>query len=155
ARPASLRPARTRRPVRPPGMSLRAPRRSSAEFASWNPRRLCERARFPPEWHPARVSLMAAAAIVFAKPARRHRRPSYSASMKKTLAVFLLARLAGSAHADDLDDYINTQMTRQHVPGLALAIMRHGQLVRAQGYGLANIEHNVPVHPDTVFETGA
>jgi CubicO group peptidase (beta-lactamase class C family) len=40
-------------------------------------------------------------------------------------------------------------------PGLALAIMRHGQLVRVQGYGLANLEHSVPVHPDTIFKSGA
>jgi CubicO group peptidase (beta-lactamase class C family) len=75
--------------------------------------------------------------------------------MKKMLALLACAGFAGSVRADAIDDYINTQMARQHVPGLALAIMRHGQLVRAQGYGFANLEHHVPVHADTVFETGA
>ncbi len=33
--------------------------------------------------------------------------------------------------------------------------MRHGQPIRVQGYGIANLEHGVPVHPDTVFQSGA
>jgi CubicO group peptidase (beta-lactamase class C family) len=71
-----------------------------------------------------------------------------------TLAL-ALATPIGVARADAIDDYINTEMTRQHIPGLALGIMQHGQLIRARGYGFANLEHSVPVHPDTVFETGS
>jgi CubicO group peptidase (beta-lactamase class C family) len=77
------------------------------------------------------------------------------ASMKKLLAVLLFAGFAGSARADAIDDYINAEMAGQHIPGLALVIMRHGQVVRAESYGLANLEHHVPVHPDTLFQTGA
>ena len=68
-----------------------------------------------------------------------------------TLAL-VLATSTGAARADAIDDYIDTEMTRQHIPGLALGIMRHGQLIRAQGYGFANLEHRVPVHADTVFK---
>ncbi len=75
--------------------------------------------------------------------------------MKTPTAALVALILTGTARADAIDDYINAEMTRQHIPGLALAIMQHGQLVRAQGYGFANLEHHVPVHPDTVFETGA
>jgi len=75
--------------------------------------------------------------------------------MKKLLALLLFASVAGGVRADAIDDYINAEMARQHVPGLALAIMRHGQLVRMQSYGFANLEHHVPVHPDTVFQSGA
>ena len=75
--------------------------------------------------------------------------------MKLLPATLVLATLTGVAYADAVDDYINSEITRQHIPGLALAIMQHGQLIRAQGYGFANLEHHVPVHPDTVFETGS
>src|SRR5688572_19363970 len=74
---------------------------------------------------------------------------------KKLLAVFLYAGVATGARADAIDDYVNAEIARYNVPGLALAIMRHGQLVRAQGYGFANLEHRVPVHPDTLFKSGA
>lgn len=75
--------------------------------------------------------------------------------MRMLLAVLACAGFVGAVRADAIDDYINAEMAHQHVPGLALAIMRHGQLVRAQGYGFANLEHQVPVHPDTVFEIGS
>lgn len=75
--------------------------------------------------------------------------------MNKLLAVLLFAGFAGGLRADAIDDYINTEIARRNVPGFALVIMRHGRLVRAQGYGFANLEHHVPVHPDTLFKTGA
>jgi len=71
-----------------------------------------------------------------------------------TLAL-VVATCTGAARADAIDDYITTEMARQHIPGLELGIMQHGQLIRAQGYGFANLEHHVPVHTDTVFETGS
>lgn len=86
---------------------------------------------------------------------RPGRMPWQHVPMKKLMTLLLFASLAGSVRADAIDDYINTEMARQNVPGLALAIVRHGQLVRAQGYGFANLEHRVPVHPDTLFKSGA
>jgi len=72
------------------------------------------------------------------------------------LLVALFAAVApASLSADPVDDYVRTEMARHQVPGLALAILRHGVLQRAQGYGYANLEHDVPVHPDTVFKSGA
>jgi CubicO group peptidase (beta-lactamase class C family) len=62
---------------------------------------------------------------------------------------------ASVAHADAIDDFVNQELARQKVPGVAVGIMQHGQLVRAGGYGLANIEHGVPVHADTVFQSGS
>jgi CubicO group peptidase (beta-lactamase class C family) len=62
---------------------------------------------------------------------------------------------ASGASADAIDDFVNQELARQKVPGVAIGIMEHGQLARAAGYGLANIEHGVPVHADTVFQTGS
>jgi CubicO group peptidase (beta-lactamase class C family) len=67
----------------------------------------------------------------------------------------LFAAVPGSLRADPIDDYVTAEMARQNVPGMAIAIMRNGHVVRAQGYGTANLEHSVPVHPDTLFKTGA
>jgi CubicO group peptidase (beta-lactamase class C family) len=75
--------------------------------------------------------------------------------MQKLAALLLFASFAGGARADAIDDYIHAEMARQQIPGLALVIMRHGQLVRVQSYGFANLEHRVPVHPDTLFQSGA
>lgn len=75
--------------------------------------------------------------------------------IKGLLAAMLLAAAPGSLRADPIDDYVTAEMERQNVPGLAIAIMRNGHVVRAQGYGTADLEHAVPVHADTLFKTGA
>jgi CubicO group peptidase (beta-lactamase class C family) len=62
---------------------------------------------------------------------------------------------ASMVHADAIDDFVNQELARQKVPGVAVGIMEHGRLVRSGGYGLANLEHNVPVHADTVFQSGS
>lgn len=54
-----------------------------------------------------------------------------------------------------VDDYVRAEMEKQHVPGLALLVSRGGQIVRAQGYGLANVELQVPVKPETIFQSGS
>jgi CubicO group peptidase (beta-lactamase class C family) len=63
--------------------------------------------------------------------------------------------LAFPVRADPLDDAIAAELARQDIPGLALAVVERGKVVRLSGHGLANIEHRVPVTPDTVFQAGS
>jgi len=67
-------------------------------------------------------------------------------------AVLLVLAAAAPARADATDDYIKVEMERRQIPGLALAVARGGKLLKVHGYGVANLEHDVPVTPDTVFE---
>jgi CubicO group peptidase (beta-lactamase class C family) len=54
-----------------------------------------------------------------------------------------------------VDDYIQAELRAQRIPGLALAVMTNGQIALARGYGLANVEHGVPVKPETIFQSGS
>ena len=54
-----------------------------------------------------------------------------------------------------LDSIVVGEMDRQEVPGVAVAIVRGGQLLLVKGYGLANVEHQVPVKPETIFQSGS
>ena len=54
-----------------------------------------------------------------------------------------------------LDAFVGAEMQRENVPGVAVAIVRGGEVLVAQGYGLANVEHGVRVTPETVFESGS
>ena len=81
--------------------------------------------------------------------------------MKRThasLALILLlstACLAQDSFATRIDDYIRTEMQSQQIPGVALAVVKDGQVVLARGYGLANVEHQIPVKPETIFQSGS
>jgi CubicO group peptidase (beta-lactamase class C family) len=46
-------------------------------------------------------------------------------------------------------------MARQHIPGIALLVSRNGEIVRAQGFGFSNVELQVPVKPETLFQSGS
>jgi CubicO group peptidase (beta-lactamase class C family) len=40
-------------------------------------------------------------------------------------------------------------------PGCALAVIRDGAIVYSKGYGMASLEHGVPITPQTVFDIGS
>ncbi|NKB67862.1 MAG: serine hydrolase [Candidatus Latescibacteria bacterium] len=44
---------------------------------------------------------------------------------------------------------------RTDAPGLALAVVRDGYVVHRRGYGLANLEYQVPITPTTLFNVGS
>lgn len=51
-----------------------------------------------------------------------------------------------------VDDYIRAEMRRRNIPGLSLAILREGKVIKQQGYGLASIELKVPATSETVYQ---
>jgi CubicO group peptidase (beta-lactamase class C family) len=55
----------------------------------------------------------------------------------------------------DVDSYIAQQMREQKIPGLALAVLLDGRVIKAQGYGYADLEFRAPVTPETMFESGS
>jgi len=77
--------------------------------------------------------------------------------MTPTLAVLFALTVAAQPTAppqpsDPLDAIVLEEMSAQHIPGLSLAILQDGHLLKAQGYGLANVELNVPATADTVYQ---
>ena len=71
----------------------------------------------------------------------------------------LLLGLAPWASAADIrpavDRYLAAEMQRQHIPGLALAVVKDGKPLYVRGYGVATLEHPVPVGAETVFQLGS
>jgi CubicO group peptidase (beta-lactamase class C family) len=52
-------------------------------------------------------------------------------------------------------DAIFERYSKPRSPGCALAVIKDGEIVYEQGYGLANLELDVPVTPATVFNIGS
>ena len=46
-------------------------------------------------------------------------------------------------------------MIERHIPGLSLAVILDGVTVKVKGYGLSNIENNITVNPETIFQSGS
>lgn len=69
-----------------------------------------------------------------------------------TAVVLLTLALVSDCRADKVDDYIQTEMSKRRIPGLALGVVRNGELVRSQAYGTANLETDSPVKPESVFD---
>ena len=71
------------------------------------------------------------------------------------LAFVLLLSASVAVQADKVDDYVKSEMQRQHLPGLSIVVIKDQKIVKVQGYGLANIELNVPATPETVYKIGS
>ena len=52
-------------------------------------------------------------------------------------------------------DEVFQDLTAAGSPGCALGVYRGGQIIYEKGYGLANIEENVPISPKSVFDIGS
>lgn len=72
-----------------------------------------------------------------------------------TLAFLLFFGAPAVVSADRTDDYIRDQMERFHLPGLSLIVVRDGQVIKVQGYGVADVEHRIPARPETVYKIGS
>jgi CubicO group peptidase (beta-lactamase class C family) len=84
--------------------------------------------------------------------------PGRSTRKLKTLCIlaFLLLHVrVGVAQSHYVDSCVAAQMNVRHIPGLALGVIKDGVPVKVKGYGLANVEHSVPVNPQTIFQSGS
>jgi len=72
------------------------------------------------------------------------------------LAAWLtLLLVPAAARADKVDDLVRAEMARSKVPGVAVAVIRDGRVVKLQGYGFADVARKVEVTPDTIFKIGS
>jgi CubicO group peptidase (beta-lactamase class C family) len=76
------------------------------------------------------------------------------------LIVGSVALLAGCSSAprpiaSTIDSVVAEEMAKQRYPGLAIAVVQRDELISVKGFGLANIEHSVPVTTSTIFQTAS
>lgn len=55
-----------------------------------------------------------------------------------------------------LDKFLNEEMSKSHIPGAAIAVVKDGKIFFAKGYGYANVEKKIPVVADkTLFRVAS
>src|SRR5579863_10119286 len=76
-------------------------------------------------------------------------------------AILLLCNASGAAYKNSDEksaaavDEVFGDLTKAGSPGCALGVYRDGRIIYAKGYGLANIEEDVPITPQSVFDIGS
>lgn len=48
-------------------------------------------------------------------------------------------------------EFVSTTLQQWHVPGLAVAVVKDGQVILCEGFGQRDIDHNLPVTAETLF----
>jgi CubicO group peptidase (beta-lactamase class C family) len=78
--------------------------------------------------------------------------------------LFLAIFLSRKAHAQDVRlkadattqvDSVFATWDKKDSPGCALGIFQNGRIVYERGYGMADLEHDVPITPESVFYVGS
>ncbi|MEO7275521.1 MAG: serine hydrolase domain-containing protein [Vicinamibacterales bacterium] len=72
-----------------------------------------------------------------------------------SLLLACLILCPSPAAADRIDDYVRAQLKARNLPGLSLAVVKDGRIVKAAGYGVASLELEVPATAQTVYEIGS
>jgi D-alanyl-D-alanine carboxypeptidase len=75
--------------------------------------------------------------------------------MKVIWAIALMAKFAaGQQRSDDgdlLDQLVSRDMAERKIPGVSIAVIKNGQIVKKASYGVASVELGVPVTNSTLF----
>ncbi|MEZ4570053.1 MAG: serine hydrolase domain-containing protein [Thermomicrobiales bacterium] len=58
------------------------------------------------------------------------------------------------AHAAKIDE-IFSRWQSDESPGCAIGVYRDGEMAYARGYGMANLEHGIPITPDSIFHVAS
>src|SRR5260370_32149071 len=69
------------------------------------------------------------------------------------LPLLVLAQAQPAEKQVEVDRIFSSFNT--HTPGCAVGVARQGTAVLKAGYGMADLERNVPITPNTIFESGS
>jgi CubicO group peptidase (beta-lactamase class C family) len=56
---------------------------------------------------------------------------------------------------DSISRYIQSELERQHIPGMSVAVLQGDRVLLARGFGLANVELHVSASDSTVYQSGS
>ena len=77
---------------------------------------------------------------------------------KLSLIIILISFVSFSVNANmsDLSKKIDLLFDdRSQKPGCAVGLVENGEYIHSKGYGLANLEHEIPIGMDTIFRIGS
>ena len=72
---------------------------------------------------------------------------------RKLLFILPLIFLCHSGYSQEsgIDAFLKERMRERNIPGMQLAIVKNGEIVKLGNYGLANVQDSIPVSGNSVF----
>lgn len=69
------------------------------------------------------------------------------------VSTYLLSSFFTQAQpfTDSLDAFMKKKMQDLGIPGLQIAVVKNGKIIKSSNYGLANIQDSIPVKDNTIF----
>ena len=77
---------------------------------------------------------------------------------KPSIIAFFIVFFMIGAFADQKTEAVDAlfkKWDRNNSPGCALAVIQNGEIIYKKGYGMANLEHDIPITPSSVFYIGS
>jgi Beta-lactamase class C and other penicillin binding proteins len=71
------------------------------------------------------------------------------------ICTIVIAACSQPCRADKVDDLVNEHLARTKLPAASIAVIQNGKVIKARGYGLADVEKKVPATEKTVYELGS
>ena len=74
------------------------------------------------------------------------------------MAFCIFSPVISQSSVNDIEakvDKIFEPWSKSDIPGAAVAIVQHGRPLLVKGYGCADLEHNAPITPKTLFNTAS
>ena len=62
---------------------------------------------------------------------------------------------AAAQDFEGFDEFVTSVMAEWKVPGLAIAVIKDGEVILSKGYGYRDTEEQLPVTPQTLFAIGS
>lgn len=95
------------------------------------------------------------------RPVRKFRRRMlHRAAFSLFVGILLVScdvrvRESTPSHGPYLDSIVNHQITEKKIPGIAIGIVKDGEIVLAEGYGHADLENETPADANTIYQLGS
>jgi CubicO group peptidase (beta-lactamase class C family) len=70
-------------------------------------------------------------------------------------ATVVFSGAAGAQTGDSVDAFVRAFIRQKNIPSAAISVVHHGKVLKAAGYGIANLELGVAATEHSVFEIGS
>jgi CubicO group peptidase (beta-lactamase class C family) len=83
------------------------------------------------------------------------RKSRYTCVLISVIIIFFLNSAANPDTLTDQVDKLFAAWDKPDSPGCALGIIKDGEFIYRRGYGMANLEHNIPISSQSIFRIGS